>query len=496
MDKKTEIFEKMPVRKALATLAIPTILSQLITMIYNLADTFYIGQTGNPFMVAGVSLSFPVFFLIIAIANLFGIGGGSLISRKLGAKRPDEAKRISSFSFWTGAVCAALYSLFIFFNMDSLLKLLGASANTIRYSKDYVTWVIVVGGVPTSIGALMGHFLRSEGFAKYSSVGIAFGGILNIILDPIFIFPLAMGVKGAAIATMISNTCAMLYYFIVLAKLGKRSVLSISPKLYRLPASDIKQVFFVGLPAALANLLASLSSMLFNKLASGYGDITIAAIGIARRTDMIPMSVGMGLTQGMLPLMAYNYAAKNYKRMEQVNKSGRYAAYVVSIACIVLFEIFPEQMVKIFIRDPETVRLGAMILRIECLGVPMMLTNFMTNTTFQAMGKGMHSFVLSVCRQGVIAIPLMFLMRSVFGLFGLIWTQPLSDFITMLISLTLYYSTIRKLHRESDEYELQLKRANVEAASADAQTLSGDADGIPEGSQEKIDTAAAEELDA
>ncbi len=496
MDKKTEIFEKMPVRKALATLAVPTILSQLITMIYNLADTFYIGQTGNPLMVAGVSISFPLFFLIIAIANLFGIGGGSLISRKLGAKRPEEAKRISSFSFWTGAIIAVLYSLFIFFNMDTLLRMLGASENTIRYSKDYVTWVIVVGGLPTSIGALMGHFLRSEGFAKYSSVGIAFGGILNIILDPIFIFPLAMGVKGAAIATMISNTCAMFYYFIVLARLGKRSVLSISPKLYLLPASDVIQVFSVGLPAALANLLASLSAMLFNKLASGYGDITVAAIGIARRTNMIPMSVGMGLTQGMLPLMAYNYAAKNYKRMDDVNKAGRYAAYAVSIACIILFEIFPEQIVRIFIRDPATVRLGATILRIECLGVPMMLTNFMTNTTFQAMGKGMHSFVLSICRQGLIAIPLMFLMRSVFGLFGLIWTQPLSDFLTMLISLTLYYSTIKKLRRESDEMEQALSRTNGETAAADAEALSGEAERILETASEKIATAAAEELDA
>jgi putative MATE family efflux protein len=437
MDKKTEIFENMPVRKALATLAIPSILSQLVSMIYNLADTLYIGQTGNPFMVAGVSISFPLFFMLMSLGNLFGIGGGSLISRMLGAKRPEDAKRVSSFSFWTGVACALTYSIVLYLNLTPILRLLGASDNTIGWSRDYITWVVVVGGVPSAVGVLMGHFLRSEGYAKYSSIGIAFGGILNIILDPIFIFPLNMAVKGAAIATLISNVCAMCYYFIILKKLGKKSVLSVSFKNYRLPLPLVKQIFSVGLPAALANVLASASAMFFNKLASGYGDITVAAIGISRRIDMIPMSVGMGLTQGMMPLMAYNYAAKNYKRMEAVNKSGRFAAYAVSAFCILIFQLIPEQIVSLFIRDPATIKLGAHMLRVSCIGVPLMITNFMMNTTFQAMGKGMQSFILTICRQGLIALPLMILLNAFLGLFGLIWSQPAADALTMAVSLSL-----------------------------------------------------------
>ncbi len=497
MDKKTEIFENMPVRKALATLAIPTILSQLVTMIYNLADTLYIGQTGNPFMVAGVSLSFPLFFLLMSMGNLFGIGGGSLISRMLGAKKPEYAKRVSAFSFWTGVACALIYSILLYLNLDPILRLLGASDNTIRWSRDYITWVVVIGGVPSAVGVLMGHFLRSEGYAKYSSIGIAFGGILNIILDPIFIFVFDMAVEGAAIATMISNVCAMIYYFVMLAKLGKKSVLSVSFKNYRLPLPLVGQVLSVGLPAALANILASTSAMFFNKLASGYGDITIAAIGISRRIDMIPMSVGMGLTQGMMPLMAYNYAAKNYKRMELVNKTGRHAAYAVSAVCILVFQIFPAQIVQLFIRDRATVELGAMILRISCIGVPLMISNFMMNTTFQAMGKGMQSFVLTACRQGLVAMPLMLLMNAAFGLFGLIWCQPVSDAITVIISFTLYYTIMKKLHAESADNDLRLsaERAAAEESTAVAEREREEAElESAETLNEKIETAIAEEI--
>lgn len=497
MDKKTEIFENMPVRKALATLAIPTILSQLVSMIYNLADTFYIGQMGNPFMVAGVSLSFPLFFMLMSLGNLFGIGGGSLISRMLGAKKPEDAKRVCSFSFWTGAACALLYSILLYINLDTILRMLGASDNTLRWGRDYITWVVIVGGVPSSIGVLMGHFLRSEGYAKYSSIGIAFGGILNIILDPIFIFPLNMAVKGAAIATMISNICAMVYYFVIIARLGKKSVLSVSFKNYRLPLPLVRQVFSVGLPAMLANVLASASAMFFNKLASGYGDITIAAIGISRRIDMIPMSVGMGLTQGMMPLMAYNYAAKNYKRMELVNKTGRHAAYAVSAVCILLFQLFPAQIVGLFIRDKATVELGSLILRISCIGVPLMISNFMMNTTFQAMGKGMQSFVLTACRQGLVALPLMLLMNYVFGIFGLIWCQPVADALTMAISFTLYYRIMKKLHAESAENESRLssERAAAEELAAASELEKKDRiEEFVETVEEKLETSTAEEM--
>ncbi len=460
MDRKKEIFESMPVPKALLSLAIPTIMSQLITMIYNLADTFYIGQTANPYMVAGVSITFPLFFLITSLGNLFGIGGGSLISRMLGARRSEEAKRISSFSFWSGVATAVIFSIVILLFMDSLLDTLGASQNTLPYSRDYVIWVIVVGAVPTTISMLLANFLRSEGYARQASIGIAGGGILNIILDPIFIFPLGLYVKGAAMATMLSNVASAIYFLIVIYKMRGRTVLSINPKNYRLPWEHISKILAVGFPAALATILAVASNMLANRLASGYGDIPLAAIGIVKKLDMLPTCIGAGMGQGLLPLIAYNYAAKNYTRMKAFSRFAIIFSVGFTLVCIVAFEIFSPTLVRFFIDNRETVDLGSKFLRIACLAVPFMHMNALLNITFQAMGKGLQSLILSACRQGLINIPLLLIMNFSLGLYGIIWTQPISDCLTMAVSLFLYVGVLKQLNREEAEHLRSLERQN------------------------------------
>jgi len=452
MDKKQHIFESMPVPKAVASLAIPTILSQLITAIYNLADTLYIGQTGNPYMVAAVSVSFVLFFILNAFGNLFGIGGGSLISRMMGAKQPEYAKRVCSFSFWSGMALAAVYILLVSVFMDPLLRLLGASENTIGYARDYVYWVIVIGGFPVIVSMLMGHFLRSVGYAKESSIGNAAGGILNIILDPIFIFLLNMGVKGAAIATMLSNVAAMIYYLVVFMRIRRRTVLSIAPKNYRLPWNYISQILSIGFPASIATILACVSNSVINKLSSTYGDIPVAAFGIVKKIDVLPLSFGMGLSQGMLPLIAYNYSARNYERMKSVSRFGRLVTFGFSVLCVVVFELLAAPLMRLFISDQETIELGSRFLRIACLAVPVMQMNFLTNTTFQAMGKGWQSLILTASRQGLINIPLLFLMNSLFGLYGIIWTQLAADALTLGISSTLYASVLKKLHHEEAQW--------------------------------------------
>lgn len=453
MDKKTEIFESMPVPKALMTLAIPTILSQLVTMVYSLTSAFYIGRTGSRYMVAGVALVFSLQVMTSAVGNLFGIGGGTLISRMLGQKRPDMAKRVSSFSFWTGTVFAFLYSLFVYLNLNPVLRMLGASVDSIKYANQFAFWVVVVGGVPTTIGFLMGHFLRSEGFAKQASYGIAGGSILNCLLAPIFIFTMNLGVEGAGIATMISNVCSMLYYFILLARLGDKSVLSLSLKHYKLPLNYVAQIISVGFPAALQTLLAAISTSVVNRLASGYGDIAVASIGINKRIDMVPLSIGMGLTQAMMPLMAYSYAAKNYKRLHSVSNVGRIAVILISVFFVAIYQIIPGPIIGIFITDPDTIKFGATLLRIACTVVPFMQVNGLFNATFQAMGKGTQSLILSAARQGLIAIPLLFIMNNFFGLHGILWTQTIADIITLCISIVLYNSVIKQLRRESADWD-------------------------------------------
>ena len=448
MATRIDIFEAMPVPKAVASLAVPTILSQLVTLIYNLADIFYVGQIGDPNKVAAVSIGYPAFMLLTVLGNLYGIGGGSLIARLLGARKPEDAKKAASFSFWSCAVSALLLGAAVQFFMTPLLSLLGASDATMGFGRDYLFWTVVMGAVPTSVTLTMGHLMRGEGAAKKASVGIMLGGILNIILDPVFIFQFRMGVAGAALATMLSNCAGMAYFLVVMSRGRGRSVLSVSPKDIRLDPEILKPIFAVGLPAALYLLLAVVSNGTIYNMASAYGDIAVAAFGIVKKVDMIPLNVCRGLSQGILPLIAYNYASKNFDRMEAVNRFARVAAGCFAFLCIAVFELFAPAIIWIFIRNDETISLGTQFLRIACLATPFMGMNALMNTTFQAMGKGGASLLLTVCRQGLVNIPLLFLMRAVFGLYGIIWTQLVSDLITLFIGLFLYRGVLRQLRRE------------------------------------------------
>ena len=456
MTKNRYLFEEMPVAKALASLAVPTIISQLITMIYNLADTFFIGTTDDPYKVAASSVAFVLVFAMNCLSNLFGVGGGSLISRLLGQHREKEASSVASFSFYGSFLISAIYSVLLLIFMDPFLRLLGATDNTIAYASDYAMWVVVLGAIPSTLGLTMSHLLRSEGYANHSSFGLAMGGVLNIILDPIFMFVIlepGQEVKGAAIATFISNLLVLVYFLIIYVVIRKKTVISLSP-FKMIPKSEhIGSVFAVGFPSALGSMLACLSSIMVNKLASGHGDIEVAAIGIAKKIDMLPMNVGMGLCQGMMPLVAYNYSSGNYKRMKQFSDAARIAGIGFALVCIVVFEIFAPELIEFFIGDAATVALGTKILRIMCLAVPLMIVNFQMAFTFQAMGMGKESLILSSLRQGLVNIPLLFLMNHLFAIDGIAWTQLLSDIITTVISFVIYFRAYKKLEEKAKQIE-------------------------------------------
>ncbi|MBO5907582.1 MAG: MATE family efflux transporter [Clostridia bacterium] len=452
MNKDRELFERTPVPRALATLAIPTIISQLITMIYNLADTFYIGLANNPSMTAASSLTFTLVFAMSCLSNLFGVGGGSLISRLLGQKRDADASQVCSFSFYGALFSSVIYSLSVLIFMEPLLRLLGATDGSIGYATDYAMWVIVVGGIPLTLSMTMANLLRSEGYAKEASFGLGMGGVINMALDPLFMFVIlepGSEVKGAAIATMLSNLIVVIFFFIIFLVIRKKSVLSVDPKLAIPKSEHIKAVFVVGIPSALSSLFACLSNVVLNNLASGYshlyGDVPVAAVGIAKKIDMLPMNVGMGLCQGMMPLVAYNYASGNYKRMRSFATSARIAGISFAVVCVLCFQLFTEPIVTIFNGDPMTVEMSRDFLRILCLAVPLMIINFQMNFTFQAMGRGKQSLLLSSLRQGVVNIPLMFIMNHFFGLYGLVFTQIISDILTTAISFILYRGVLKEL---------------------------------------------------
>lgn len=445
MEEQSEkyLFEEMPVPRAVATLAIPTIISQVVTMIYNLADTFFIGQIGDPAMVAAVSLVSPWFNLLTAIGNLFGLGGSSLISRMLGVKNHGDIEHVAVFSVWGGGAFTLVFSVLTYLARRPLLNFLGASPDTFRYAESYLFWVVVLGGVPTMVSLALGHLLRSEGHARQASAGMMFGGILNVVLDPILIFGFHMDVAGAAIATAFSNAASVVFFVVQYFRLGDRTDVSLHPKYFTF--RFVRQVFSVGLASALATALGNASNMVMVRLASGYGDIPVAAYGIVKRIDQFPLNVSMGLCQGFMPLVGYNYAAKKYKRMRSVSFFSWKAAIVMSACFIACFAAFAPQILHLFIPEEQTSTLGAQFLRIACLAVPLTSVNFLISYTLQAMGKGVQSAALTFSRQGLLNIPLLILMNLTVGLYGMIWTQLVVEVIMLPVSLGMYMVTFRKL---------------------------------------------------
>lgn len=420
---------------------LPAVASQLIVLIYNMADTFFVGQTNNPYMVAGTSLILPVFNISLCLAGLAGIGGGSLISRLLGQERVEEAGKVSAFSLYLAFCIAALFALVMGLFMEPILLLLGAGDNTYEYAKQYATCVIVVGGVPTVLSNVLSNLIRSIGRSKEASTGIILGGLLNIALDPLFMFvlmPDGMEVLGAGIATCLSNCVALLFFILVLARMGKDSVITFSPARGLPRRGNILAVFGVGIPSAVATFLFDLDYVIIDKLMVSYNDLALAAVGIVLKVERFPLNVGIGICQGMMPLVAYNYSAGNEKRMNDTVRLSRRLGLGAAAVSILLYELFAPEFSRLFISEAETVALASQFLRIRVLATPLMFLSFFTVYLFQAFGKGRISLFLGVTRWLVLNIPMLFLLNSLFGMFGLVWSQVTADSLTVIMSIYVY----------------------------------------------------------
>lgn len=412
-------------------------------MIYNLADTFFIGQIGDPYMVAAVSLVSPWFNLLTALGNLFGIGGSSLISRMLGAHNHGDIRFVSAFSIWGGAAATLVFSAATYFQRDVLLDFLGASRQTMEYAESYMFWVVVLGGAPTVVSLVLGHLLRSEGFARQASAGMMFGGVLNVALDPLLIFVIRMDVTGAAVATALSNTASVIFFSVQYFRLGEKAAVSLNPIFFTI--RFVRPVFSVRLASALATALGNMSNMVMVRLAAGYGDIPVAAYGIVKRIDQVSLNVCMGLCQGFMPLVGYNYASGNYRRMRDVSVFSWKTALVISACFITCFAVFAHGIMHLFIPEIRTSTLGASFLRIACLAVPLTSINFLISYTLKAMGKGAKSAILTFSRQGLLNIPLLIIMNITIGLYGMIWTQLAVEVIMLPVSFLMYRHTLREL---------------------------------------------------
>ncbi len=437
ISKRTDIFENYSVPKAVLTLAIPTVINHLMTTIYNLADTFFIGQTGNVHMVAAVSLGGAAMMITNAMGALFGMGGSSFISRALGAKTPERARAASAFCIYAGMLVSLLIGAMIIIFLTPFAQLAGASSNTIEYAKEYLFWTMGVGSLPTVMAMVLGSQIRAEGMAKHEMIGMVSAHLLNCVLDPILILGLNMGVSGAAIATMLSNVIACGYYIAFIRRNRTDTIINFRFEKSAVSRAMIKDILMVGLPAALNSLINSASRMVLNNLIGIYGDNSVAAMGIVRKLDEVPMHIAAGFTQGVMPLIGYNYAAKNYDRMEKARRySLRLSIILTTSIGVILFALAPT-MISLFISDAEVVAKGAEFLRIHVFCLPFLAANFAIRSMFQAMGKGPRALIVSICRQGVIYVPLMYLMNAVVGVHGVVAAQIAADGLSLIVAYAL-----------------------------------------------------------
>ena len=442
MKKNTEadrerVFREYPVAKALRVMVVPAVVSQLIVLIYNMADTFYVGLTDNPYMIAGTSLILPVFNISLCLAGLAGVGGGALISRLLGQGREDEARRASVFSLYLAAFIAAVFAVGTGVFMDPLLKLLGAGENTYEYARQYALCVIVFGGVPTVLSNALANVVRSVGRSKEAGAGIVLGGLLNIALDPLFMFvilPPGQEVLGAGIATALSNGIACLFFITVVLRMGKGSVVTFNPRAGLESKESVIAVFAVGVPSAVATFLFDLDYVIIDKLMVSYHDLALAAVGIVLKVERFPLNVGVGICQGMLPLVAYSYGAGNHRRMNDTIRLARRVGLLIAAVSIVLYEIFAGPLVRIFLSDAQAVGMASGFLRIRVLATPLMFLSFFTVYLFQAFGRGRISLFLGVMRWLVFNIPMLFILNHFFGMYGIVWSQVAADSLTVLLS--------------------------------------------------------------
>ncbi len=447
-DKTVEIFENAPVPKAVFNNIIPSVISMLMVLIYNLADTFFIGQTKNAYMVAAVSLATPAFLFFMAVGMLFGIGGTSLISRMLGEGRKEDAKHACAFCFWTGTAVGVLGMAGILIANDPLASLVGATPDTVGYVKQYL--MIVALGVPfLVIGNIFSTIIRAEGKANKAMAGMILGNLANIVLDPVMILGFGWNVAGAAIATVIGNVLSAVFY--IFHYLSGKSMLTIHPKYYRAKNGIATGVFAIGVPASLNSVLMSTSNVLANNLMVRYGDMAVAGLGVAMKVNMVAVMLLIGVGTGIQPLLGYNFGSGNRKRFLGILRFSLVLAFTLSIVMTVVCYLGAGPMVNAFLEQEEAYAYGMEFARTFILSGPILGILFVMINTIQAMGAAIPSLILSVSRQGLLYIPVLFLFNKIFpSARMLVMAQPVTDYLAVALSVILGIIAFRKYFKDRE----------------------------------------------
>lgn len=428
---KTQLFEHTPVPRAVMTMAVPTIISSLVMVIYNLADTYFVGMLNDPIQNAAVTLAAPVLLAFNAVNNLFGVGSSSMMSRALGSKDYDTVYRSSAFGFYCALFSGFLFSLVYTTFHQPLLMMLGANSETTAATGAYLMWTTTCGAVPAILNVVLAYMVRSEGSSLHASIGTMSGCLLNIILDPIFILPwgLHMGAAGAGCATFLSNCVACLYFLILLYIKRGKTYVCIRPSMFRPSRAAVISICGVGIPAAIQNLLNVTGMTVLNNFTSFYGSDAVAAMGIAQKINMVPMYIAMGLSQGIMPLISYNYASGNVPRMK---KTLIFSAEIsISFLAVIsaCYYFGSEAFIRLFMNNDSIIAYGSRFLHGLCLGLPFLCMDFLAVGVFQACGMGKKALVFAILRKIVFEIPALYILNRIFPLYGLAYAQFTAEIV-------------------------------------------------------------------
>lgn len=448
MDKK-ELFASAKPAKALTFMALPTVAGQMVLLIYNLADTWFIGRTNDPAKIGASNVALTVFLITASIGNIFGVGGGSLMMRLVGEKKTKEAENVASYSIVFSGGCAIIYSILTALFMDPVLNYMGAGGPMLLYAKQYLLTTIVIGALPTVLSIAMPMFLRNVGYSREAGIGVILGSVLNILLDPLFMFvilPPGKEVLGAGIATLISNVVSFGFFIFMFYKVRTESVLKVSLKRLSIGRKNAGSLYSVGIPSAVSIFLFDLVNIVYNRIAAGFGDGVkpLAAMGIVLKLERIPINISLGVFLGMVPLIAFNYGAGNYKRMQQFSSLALRVNLIFTLACSLLYWFFAKPLVGLFIKDEATVGIGEVLLMGRCFSLPFMIIGYHAVNYMNAVGKGMISFILAFIRHVILLIPIILLLHHLFGYSGFIASQIVADFLHSFVAGGIYLTVKRK----------------------------------------------------
>ena len=446
---KTELFESMPIPRAVMKLAIPTVLSSLVMVLYNLADTYFVGMLNNAVENAAVTLAAPLLLAFNAVNNLFGVGSSSMMSRSLGKKDYETVYRSAAFGFYCSIFAGLLFSIAYTVFQVPLLNLLGATEEALGATIGYARWTVTFGAVPAILNVVLAYLVRAEGAAMHASIGTMSGCFLNILLDPIFILPwgLNMGAEGAGLATFLSNCVACLYFFVLLYVKRGRTYVCVNPKMFSFKRHIVVGVCAVGIPASIQNLLNVTGMSVLNNFTSAFGSNAVAAMGIAQKINSVTVQIALGLSQGIMPLISYNYASGNIKRMKKTFFFTARIALVFLVLMEIAYYAGARTWVGLFMQDQQIVDYGARFLQGFCLGMPFLAIDFLAVGVFQACGLGKNAFLFAILRKVVLEIPALFILNALFPLYGLAYAQFAAELVLAIAAVIVLARLFRKLER-------------------------------------------------